>query len=48
VLGDHHTYSMCFTSDLHPVQELAEGSTVTLEGKKQDGSTYTIPLAVRR
>jgi aconitate hydratase len=27
------------------VQGLAEGSSVTLEGKKEDGSTYSIPLA---
>ncbi len=26
------------------VQDLVEGSTVTLEGNKADGSTYTIPL----
>lgn len=27
------------------VQGLAEGSSVTLEGTKEDGSTYSIPLA---
>jgi aconitase A len=30
---------------LQPAQGLSEGSTVTIEGKKEDGSTYTIPLA---
>ena len=33
------------TWSLQTVQDLSEGSTVTIEGKKEDGSTYTIPLA---